>query len=251
MKLTAGMGVVLLACELTTGSALAQLRAGDVAVVGFNTHGADEFAWVALRSIPANTTINFTDSSVSNGWFRWTEHLGDAVATPGPLRWSHTNALPVGSVVRWIFGAVTNWSVGRAAGGRMDLSQDGDQIIVYTGSITNSGPADSPWRGDPSAATMLFALDFANNGWGLVSNKETSTSMIPSGVSTNDGTAVYVGKKSDGYYSGPRTGTVMELRGAIANPTNWTTGLEAFSPTVWVESFTVTNTQSGTSFTMK
>ena len=251
MKLTVDARGVLLACGLTAGSAMAQLSAGDVAVVGFNTSGADEFAWVALRAIPANTTIKFTDSSVSNGWFRWTEHLGDAVATPGPLRWSDTNALQVGSVVRRRFGAVTNWTVGQSAGGRMNLSEEGDQIIVYVGDIGNNGPADSPWRGDPSSATMLFALNFANNGWGLVPGKETSTSMIPPGLSTNEGTAVHVGKKSNGYYNGARVGSVTELRRAIATASNWITSTEAFSPAAWAESFSVTNTQSGTSFTMK
>lgn len=251
MKYQRMLLLVMFAHRVSVGVVEAQLHAGDVAVVAFNTCGTDEFAWVSLRTIPAYTTINFTDSSVSNGWFRWTEHLGDSVARPGPLRWSHTNALPVGSVVTWKSGSITNWSLGQASGGRMNLSEEGDQIIAYVGDIANNGPAESPWRGDPCAATMVYALNFANSGWGLIPNRDTSTSMIPPGLSTSNATAVHVDRRSNGYYYGPLAGTAEELRNAIANPSNWVSGSAPFSPTGWAESFSVSNRWNGTSFTMR
>jgi hypothetical protein len=248
MSLNALLVTMLLAGALP---ALAQLQGGDVAIVAVNTSGADEFAWVALRGIPANTAIRFTDSSVSNGWFRWTEHLGDSVAKPGPLQWLCTNALRAGTVVRWQCGAVTNWSIGQTSGGRMDLSSDGDQIIAYLGDITNSGPPDSSWRGDPQHATMLFAMDFANNGWGLLTNQPTATSMVPPGLSTDACTAVYVTRKDNGFYSGMRTGTAMQLRRAVSEPANWTVGSAEFSAMQWVASFCVTQSDCGTVFTLQ
>ena len=75
----------------------AQLGPGDVTIVAVNTDD-DSFAWVALREIPAGTTLHFTDSSVSNGLFRWSEHLGDVVSH-GPLDWTLQAGLPAGTVV--------------------------------------------------------------------------------------------------------------------------------------------------------
>lgn len=251
MRIAAPSLVLLIACGLLPASVLAQLHDGTVAVVAYNTSGKDEFAWFAYKTVPANTVISFTDASVSNGWFRWTEHLGDSVATRGPLRWSCTNPLPAGTVIRWQAGATTNWSVGEAAGGRLDLSSDGDQIIAYQGEIVETVGSPSSWRGDPRDATMLFALDFANNGWGLVTNQPTCTSMVPPGLSTNGLTAVYVGRKDNGFYYGVTTGTVAQLRAAIADPVNWVTSSTESDPTQWVSGFSVSNVEGGTTFTIR
>jgi hypothetical protein len=229
---------------------MSELRPGDVAVVAVNTDGTeDEFAWVALRAIPSNTVINFTDSSVSNGWFRWTEHFGDTVA-PGPLTWRHSETLPAGAVVQWGVEYANAWSIGQATGGGPQLSIDGDQLVLYQGNVTNNPALSSPWRGDASGARMLFALDFANAGWGLVAGKETTTSMIPSGLSTAACTAAYVSPKDNGYYNGPRTGTVDQLLAAIATPTNWVCSDDLIDAALWIPSMTV-NPHPGTSISIK
>ncbi len=65
--------------------------AGDIAFIALNADGNDEFAWVALADIPANTPIWFTD----NEWD------GDSFnnINEGEVQWSHTSILPAGSVV--------------------------------------------------------------------------------------------------------------------------------------------------------
>jgi hypothetical protein len=238
-----------LACGLAAGSARAQLKAGDIAVVAFNTDGGDEFAWVALRRLPAHTQVCFTDSSVSNGCFRWTEHLGDTVGTPGPLTWTFTNALPAGTVVTWTSNVVFEWSVGEQAGGHLNLSYDGDQIFVYSGAITECAGDPSVWRGVMDKATMIFGLNFANGGWNNVSGGSTTTSYVPPGLFTNLGTAVHVDAKDNGYYVGIRTGKVDKLLQAIAVPANWTTGNDPFTSNQWPTAFTVLPEASGTVFT--
>ena len=59
--------ISLLSIALVLGSladeADAALVAGDIAVIAYNSNGSDDFAWVALTSIAANTSIKFTDSS--------------------------------------------------------------------------------------------------------------------------------------------------------------------------------------------
>lgn len=248
------MGAILMwtvCAGLCCRPAGAQVQPGDIAVIAYNTSGDDEFAWVTFRTLSPRTVLRFTDASVSNGWFRWTEHLGDSVAKPGPLQWHCTNAVAAGTVVRWQCGAVTNWSLGETSGGRMDLSSSGDQIIIYVGDIVNSGPPESPWRGDASGATLLFAANFANNGWGLLTNQQTSTSMIPPGLSSNACTAIHISKKPNGFYNGSCTGTAMQLRRCLAEPLNWTVGSSEFGATQWVNVFSVSNGQNGTVFTLK
>ncbi len=224
-------------CAAVAGPAMAQLGAGGIAVVAVNTDG-DEFAWVALRTIPANTTVCFTDSSISNGCFRWTEHLGDAVL-PGPLTWCHTNALPAGTVVTWAAGDTLEWSLGSSGGRVPDLSSDGDQLFVYCGTVTQREGDVSVWRGAMDAVTMIFGLNVANGGWDNVTGGSTTTSFVPPGLSTNTGTAVHVGNRDNGYYCGIRDGTAAQLLKAMSASTNWMTSNEPFITDQWPDAFKV------------
>jgi hypothetical protein len=153
-------------------------------------------------------------------------------------------------VVQWGVDYANAWSIGQTTGGRLQLSTDGDQIVLYQGAITNNPALPSPWRGDASSACILFAADFANSGWGLVAGRETATSMLPLGVSPTAGTAIYIGPKDNGYYAGPCTGTVERLLAAIGSPTNWICSDDPFSATLWIESMTV-NPHPGTGITIK
>lgn len=220
------------------GVARAQLRAGDVAVIAFNTDNPDSFAWVALRNMPSNTVIHFTSSSVSNAWFRWGDHLGRAVS-PGPLTWTSSNPVPAGTVVSWVSGTQRCWSVGALTGGVPALSSSGDQLFAYTGTITSNSLGVAPWWGDPAGAIMLYGLNFANSGWDNVTGGGANTSFVPRGLSTNDGTAVHVANQDNGYYSGPRTGSVTELIMAISAASNWTTSATFIDPTLWPAAFQV------------
>ncbi len=213
------------------------LCAGDLAVVAYNTDYTDSFAWVAFRDIPPNTLIHFTNSSVSNGWFRWGDHLGRTVS-PGPLTWTSPNLLKEGTVVTWIAGTQKCWSVGILSGGGMTLSAEGDQIFAYTGKINHNVAGTSPWLGDASDAVMLFGLNFANGGWDNVTGG-ASRSYIPSGLSSGDHTAVHAGKWDNGYYSGIRTGTVSKLLRSIDSLAKWTSSSDYISPGQWPTFFLI------------
>lgn len=218
--------------------ASAQLRAGDIAVIAFNSDAPDAFAWVTLVDIPANTPIHFTNSSVSNGWFRWGDHLGRNVA-PGPLTWVYSNNLAAGTVVSWISGTQKCWSLGILSGGAPTLSTEGDQIIVFTGAIVSNSAGLSPWIGDCSQASLLFGLNFANTGWNNINGGEPSTSYVPPGLSTNLGTAVHVGSRDNGYYAGPVIGTSGQLRKAVGQPDNWIVSDSILSTDSWPVRFSV------------
>lgn len=235
---------------LAGNTALGQLIAGDIAFVMYGTDGNDSFSWVTFRQIPANTVIHFTDSSVSNGYFRWTEHLGDVVS-PGPLCWSHTNAVAAGTVIRWLGGASGGWTLGQASGGRMSLSSSGDQLVAYRGVIAQDTSLPAPWQGDASGATLLHALNFANNGWDNVNGGSTSVSCVPPGLCTNAGTAVHVSALDNGYYDGITAGTPRELLAAIANPANWRTSNDVFEVVAWMGDRAFDVKPPGTVFSIK
>jgi hypothetical protein len=220
-----------------SGPVLAQLRAGDVAILAYNTDTIDSFAWVTFREIPPNTPIHFTNSAVSNGWFRWGDHLGRAVS-PGPLTWVSSNSLAAGSVVTWIAGTQKCWSVGSISGGGLILSSAGDQIIAYTGVITNNASGVSPWLGDPSGAVMLFGLNFANNGWDNVTGGG-NTSFVPPGLSESAMTALHAGSWDNGYYDGTRTGKVAQLRRSITVVGNWNSSADYIDTARWPNGFFV------------
>jgi hypothetical protein len=212
------------------GMATAQLGPGDIAFVAYNSDGSNDFAWVALRRIPAHTAIHFTDMSVSNGGFRLSEHL--SAAYQGPLSWSCTNDVEAGTVVRWQ-GVPRVWTRGAGWGGAPNLSGDGDQLIAYCGTIVSNGAFPPPWQGDAGGATLLHALNFANSGWDNANGGSTEKSFVPPGLSTGACTAVHVGSKDNGYYSGVISGTSSGLLASIACPANWVTSNELFETTYW------------------
>lgn len=213
------------------------LAPGAIAVVAYNSDANDDdFAWLALHDIPANTTINFTDSSSSNGVLYWIEHLH--AVQGGPLQWSHTAEVAAGTVVVFDDGA-TNWSVGTAANNAPRLnSARGDQLLAYTGTIEYDSSLPDNWEGNAAAAVMVWAVNFGNGGWTNV-NLSAPTSSIPDGVSAAEYTAVHIDDKDNGYYNGPRTGTVSQLRSWIAAPSNWTTTDSAVVPATWPTAYQV------------
>jgi len=65
---------------------------GDIAFIAFNADSNDEFAFVALTDIPANTSIWFTDNE-------WDGIDSFNNTGEGEIEWKHTAILPAGSIV--------------------------------------------------------------------------------------------------------------------------------------------------------
>jgi len=66
--------------------------AGDIAFIAFNADSNDEFAFVTLVDIPANTSIWFTDNE-------WNGIDSFNNLNEGEIEWTSTSVLPAGSVV--------------------------------------------------------------------------------------------------------------------------------------------------------
>ena len=209
-------------------NAHAALSAGDIAVVAYNSDGDDNFAWVALADIAANTTINFTDSSWQATAFRPTEHLDAG----GPLTWTNTVTLSAGSIVSFNGKTAKTWSIGSGNGATasLDLSTGGDQIFAFQGSKTSPN--------------FVYGLQFAHASGIIASpvvSSSTNTTNVPDALSVLGGTMFNVGNYDNGYYVGTTTGSKAELLSAIANQANWTRSDSGpLAQTSWVSGMTVT-----------
>jgi hypothetical protein len=224
---------------VTEAVALAQLVAGDLAIVAFNSDAPEAFAWVALREVPPATVLNFTDSSTSNGCFLWSEHLQAGPAGEGqggPLSWTWTQPLAAGRVVRFS-GASGKWNVGTASQNPPVLGANGDQLFVYTGTIAHNPALPGGYEGAAGAATFLYGVNFGNAGWANAAG--TDRSAVPPGLSGAAQTAVHVTTRDNGYYAGMTTGTVAQLRAALATAANWVTSDSALPSNRWPTAFVV------------
>lgn len=182
------------------------LLAGDVAIVSFNSDTPDTLTVVALRSIPANSKLFFTDRPWNGNEF--------PTSSEGVLQFVTSDIVSAGS--QWFYpdggGVLGTWSI---ASGTFNLAADGDQIIVYCGAIT------SP--------TFLYAL--TNNGWisggGSVSS---TTSYFPDSLSGTNA-SVSLPSVDNQHYVGTTAGTESSLLETISISSNWTGSNTAASPT--------------------
>ncbi|MDG1661562.1 MAG: T9SS type A sorting domain-containing protein [Winogradskyella sp.] len=107
---------------------------GDIAFVGFNADGDDDFAIVALADISASTTIYFTDNE-SDG-------MGGFTSGEGQLEWTTPGTvIPAGTVITFTdtdsdgnanYGVSIGTLADIGAGG-LNLSGNGDAIFAYIG----------------------------------------------------------------------------------------------------------------------
>jgi hypothetical protein len=182
------------------------LAAGDLALIGYSSDTAGKsFAFVLLKDVDATTTVNFTD----DGWLA----AGGFRAGEGVLSWT---APASGAVAGTVISFVNQT-------GSFNESTSGDQIIAFQGPLS-------------SAATPLFALDFADNNTSFAADATSSnTSAVPAGL-TFGSTALAFGP-DNGAYAGTTTGTAISLLQAIQNPANWTT--DDNNPVAFQTGFTV------------
>ncbi|WCO01149.1 lamin tail domain-containing protein [Psychroserpens ponticola] len=114
---------LLLALTMTSFG-FAQTSPGDIAFTAFNADGTDEFAFVTLVDIPANTTIWFTD----NEWD------GDSFnnINEGEIEWSHTSAVLAGTVIliENTNGSSPTVNIGAVSGGGANLGASNEELFA-------------------------------------------------------------------------------------------------------------------------
>ena len=163
------------------------LQAGDIAITAFSMDNPDEISFVCLKEITANTVIYFTDNGwKSNNTFRVNEGI-------------HTWTAPT----NYAIGDVVNIELTGPA-----LSSSGDQILAYTGSITNP--------------TFLFALNSDGAGVWQSDATNSNNSALPQGL-TDGVNALALNEVDNGFYNGVTTGSVSDILSAVSTASNWST----------------------------
>jgi Secretion system C-terminal sorting domain len=237
--------ISLLGIIALTTKAQTTLVKGDIAYTGYVGNGTvagnDQFSFVLLRNITANTVIIFTD----NAWLRTSSTTGSFRTGEGTVTWTSNAAYNAGAEIKIeITGGATatatyaglGGSAGSATGTVMpSFSANGDQIIAYQGTTAaptficaihmnsyNAGIAGEPvtnttdWEGAYSTA----------NSCGL----PALTSVSASNFLTNGVDAMWIPANPTLEYDNSRftcTGTlntVAGIRTAIYTVANWTAG---------------------------
>ncbi|MDP5105103.1 MAG: lamin tail domain-containing protein, partial [Polaribacter sp.] len=176
--------------------------AGDIAFIALNADGNDDFAFVALADIPANTTIWFTDNEWDGDSFNDTGE--------GEVSWSHTSILPAGSIV----------VIAGNAGGTASLESGSGSV---SGSGINIGVSNETLYAllsEPIATTMATPGFLAG-----ISNDDAGSGGILTGTGLTSGTNfIDFVNDSDGFkYTGSRTSqtTFAGYLPLIMDVNNW------------------------------
>lgn len=174
MKKFTFLATIIVALFAFTTNLMGQ-TAGDLAIIAGNADNNDQFAFVALADIPANTTITFTDNA-------WTTADGPFAASEGYVEWVHTSILTAGTVVvitgvdfsgNW--GAGSNATTGSITYSGIAFSASGDQIIAFKGAW-----ADRPTN---SGSDVKFLYAFSWENFITTGTTSSNTSYLPAALS--------------------------------------------------------------------
>jgi uncharacterized repeat protein (TIGR01451 family) len=189
------------ALGIRPANAATELGPGDIAIIGFSFHPADNFAFVLLVDIEAGTEIRFTDA----GWTSNSEFFSGE----GVVRYTAPVDLDAGTVIYYLENSsnfeITVEGPFTLAGG-VAFTDAGDQLLAFQGLYTNP--------------TFLYALNNDAAGWTpSLTNAQTTT--LPPGL-TDGYTAISLGRIArNGVYTGSFSGTREQLLSAISDPSNW------------------------------
>ncbi len=190
---------------------------GEIAIVAFQSDGTDTFSWVALVPIPDGTTILFTDKGWEGAGFR----LGEGGAVP--LTWVGGVAAGTVVTISGSSGAYTATS-GTVTDGSVSLSDDGDQIFAFTGTL--------------AAPNFLTGINFGSADWTYANN--ANTSALPAAL-TNGVNALAMGALDDGRFNctgGTLMGSAATMSSAINTLSNWTLSSSILVPAVSMCTYT-------------
>jgi len=195
----------------------AQLVAGDIAIIGYNTDTPDGFAFITFVDIPAGDVVFFAeDGWTASGWvgngeahLKWTSPIGGTSAGTVITVIETSNDVFSSTVGTIVFDSGVSFSLAT-----------GDQILVYTGS-TVSPTFITGIHGD-------YTVNYYNptTGWASDATFSNSRSEIPTGLTNNiNALALFPGvtEQDNAKYVGTLTGTVADVKTAIFDLNNWVT----------------------------
>ncbi len=220
---------LVLICFLMVSSAHAQLNVGDIAFVGYNTDGSDDFSWIALADIPGGEVIYFTEEGWAigaNTWAGTSEGHMTYTAPGGGI--SCGTVVHINETASNVFTVTGGGTAVLSTGSSWSLSA-GDQVLAYQ--AASPEPASVPTfisgvHGDDGQGSPT-SLD-GTTGWNsaAVLPLGNARSQLPAGL-TNGVNCVSLfpalgSEQDNARYNGTLTGTAAAVRSSINDRTNWT-----------------------------
>lgn len=206
------------------------LTTGDIAFVGWNSSTTpDGFAFVTWVNLQTGTQIKFTN----NGFLS-----SSSANTPSNARvqqqiiyWQATTAVPAGTVITISASAAPTASTGtvsystQSQGVQLALSNTGGRIFIYQGA---SDYASAPTSVGTFLGNILFGLNYqgatGSATWLTTGTTGSTTTYLPSDLSSSNLNLSFGGNANSGQYTGPRTGlSLAAYKASVLNIANWTT----------------------------
>ncbi len=188
-------------CFAGSLSAQTTLSAGDISVIGYRADGPDGFAFVTWVDLAAGTQIRFTD----NGWFA----SGAFATTENDMGWTNStgSTIVAGTVIAISSPSSTSTAnIGTTTGGLDGLSNSGDQVFAYQGSL--------------ATPSLIFGLNMNGTGW-TADRTSSNNSALPSALASAN---VHINHVDNAEYNGARSSnTVANHKTAVADASNWAT----------------------------
>ena len=190
------------------------LNVADIGFVAAVSDSSNIFAFVTVVDIANSTRITFTD----NGW----RSNGSFETEEGQITWLATTDIPAGTVVTF---TDNEPDVGSVSAGMVNLSDSGDQIFAFQGTLENP--------------TLIAGIQM--NGAFDFDATDVFTSALPAALA-NVGSVAIDPERNNAVYTGPTTVVLAEtLRELLADPNNFTSGNSnaAVGPQLIPASFTL------------
>ena len=173
------------------------LGPGDIAIIGYNLNkDYNEFAFVCLKPVAAQTEIRFTDMGwKSNQTFRF-------VPEEGIISWY--NGCYLGQVIKIIPSQHSQNTTNKFL-----FTNAGDQIFVYQYFNTIN--------------TLMFGLNAGGLDWQSTSDSDFNSALPTALASLNPSPSISITSYDNAVYTGSKSfNSPSEALASIVNPANWT-----------------------------
>ncbi|MFM7408626.1 MAG: beta strand repeat-containing protein [Cuspidothrix sp.] len=174
------------------------LTAGNIAFVGFNADGNDDFAFVAIVDINIGETITFED----NEWDGSAFNTGE-----GRFTWTATSLVTAGTIVKISNTSLVtkSASTGTLSSGTIALGNSDESIYAYQGTTAA-----------PTFITAISSNAFSNTATGTLTNTGLTAGLNALALPGSIDVAVYNGTRSG-------QAEFVSYLPLINNPANWIT----------------------------
>jgi hypothetical protein len=213
------MGLI---CFFTSFTYSQSLTAGDIMFVGYNSDGTDALSFVALKEIPANTTIYFTE----NDWQGSSFGLGESF-----FNWSNNTKTAAGTVVH--FTNLEKGTLGNTPSpasvniGSMNWTVIQGQIS--TANLANSNEVVYAYLGSAYNAPTTFLTAIANSGF----NSVIDVGILPTNLTAGVNALEFTGDKDILWYKGSTNCNSSTIcLSEIINKANWDSADGSFDQSV-------------------